>query len=186
MLGYVVVIAVALQFFFLSSFATALSCHKLFNSELKISPHQVMLVREGGSININQQRILDFSQSAVTETPTVHWVGLGFKPDFVNHDNLPFPNRLFDVSLENTRTDKPTVSIADAYSMVTNDALIHARQFTRDFVINFPSSPISGLLTWLHKFGINDLALLFDDDLIRLQELTLLRHQSMGNAEGLP
>lgn len=153
----------------------------LYNRRFHSLTHVLgMLVRAGGSIDINQQRILDFGQSAETETPTVHWAGLGFKPDFVNHDNLPFPNRLFDVSLENARTDKSVVSIADAYSMITNDAIDQARQFTKDFIRKFPNSPISGLLTWLNELGINDLAKLSDRELEDLNALTLMRHQRMG------
>lgn len=155
----------------------------LYNRRFHSLTHVLgMLVRAGGAIDINQQRILDFGQSADTETPTVHWPGLGFKPDFVNHDNLPFPNRLFDVSLENARADQAVVSIADAYGMITNDAVHRARQFTKDFVRKFPASPISGLLTWLHDFGINDLAKLSDTELEDLQSLTLIRHQEMGNS----
>jgi hypothetical protein len=136
-----------------------------------------MLAREGGAIDINQQRLLDFGSVARSETPAVHWVGLGFRPDSVTVNDLPKANRhMYELGLNLSKPVTQAIRISDVYRQVTNEEQALIRNFSQN-------PPIPGYqkvyLEFLHDLGLHDLPPLSESDLESLQSLTLLRHQKM-------
>lgn len=142
-----------------------------------------MLARNGGVIDVNRHRIEDFGQSARDETPTVHWVGLGFKPRWVTEKDLPFQNRLFSLSLADARVPKYPITVADAYAAVTNDAILQATAFASSHSQHFPDSALAKeLRDILSRSGVSQISLLTREELQRQHDLTLDRLNEMGRS----
>lgn len=136
-----------------------------------------MLVRDGGSIDINTQNLTDFGSVAQIETPAVHWSGLGFKPNWVTSDHLPKSNRhMYQYGLDNAQTVEQPISIAAAYKQVTNIELDFIRQFTNSHP-TFQKT-YQNILVELY---LDTQPKLTDQDFENLQKLTMRRHQKMGN-----
>lgn len=140
-----------------------------------------MLVRGGGSIDVNTHVVKDFGESAYTETPTVHWPGLGFKPNWLTSEKLPAQNRLFILGLETSVVKETPVTIADAYSSVTNEAVQQALTFADGHATAYPNSLLAkSLQSLIKESGIETLPLLTTQQLSGLQALTMQRYHQMG------
>ena len=73
------------------------------------------------------------------------------------------------------------VTIADAYTAVTNEAIQQALAFANSHAQNYPTSLFAKSLQSLVKeSGLNSVPLLTLSELADLQKLTMQRYQEMG------
>jgi hypothetical protein len=136
-----------------------------------------MLSRANGSIDINNDVITNFGDVARKETPSVHWTGLGYRPKWVGKAQLPFESRLLELGLKESRNVEEPVTMADAYRAVTNEALEQMQLF-----IENQTDPSLKILyrQMVNEAGLDKLSPLSENELTRLQSLTLRRHKQMG------
>ncbi len=151
----------------------------IYNRRFHSLTHLVgILVRSNGSVDVNSQEIKDFGFVARVETPTIHWVGLGYKPSWVTKDSLPFESRLLSLGLEQSVVANKNITITDAYAAVTNEGIQQAIHF----VNKQKNTKYKAIYqNFLAETKINNDSELRPEELTELEQLTLRRYRIMGN-----